>query len=288
MSTLYFRGTREEGKINLCRRHHDLGGTDYEYIASIPREAKAALEMGGSIQIRLRDNIKGEQAPWSMSVRHNDTTIPVCFLGDDRLSILLAEKDRIPVEIEDEKLSFAKRDLYKAEMRAEEAQKAYAAAIGEVTRLEEWVQDLSRNTGLQVATDDGKYTVVMNANDEPQALRYGETWRSLIGEEHVLTLASDLQSARKTLEDLGEDPKGSDGADIIGEKYSNGDVMRVALSDGTTIVQDARFNLRLQSPDGSEKTLIGDNLVLRLAYDLEEAKIRIARLQPQNASRLEM
>ena len=50
---------------------------------------------------------------------------------------------------------------------------------------------------------DGKYTVVFE-DSKLSALRYGEVWRSLVGDNLVLALALELQDARLEIEQLRE------------------------------------------------------------------------------------
>ena len=55
---------------------------------------------------------------------------------------------------------------------------------------------------LRVDTNDGKYAVVQEADGKLHALRYGEPWRELVGDNLVGTLAYDLHAARNTIETL--------------------------------------------------------------------------------------
>lgn len=50
--------------------------------------------------------------------------------------------------------------------------------------------------------NDGKYAVVFHDNGKLEALRYGETWRSLTGDNLVYWLAVELQNAREELSKL--------------------------------------------------------------------------------------
>lgn len=47
-----------------------------------------------------------------------------------------------------------------------------------------------------VVVDGGKYTVVIPANGGLHALRYGEPWRDLTGDNLVFNLAWELNEAR--------------------------------------------------------------------------------------------
>jgi hypothetical protein len=53
----------------------------------------------------------------------------------------------------------------------------------------------------KISVNDGKYTVVI-AEGKLSALRYGEPWRDLTGDNLVYWLAVELQSARETIGEL--------------------------------------------------------------------------------------
>lgn len=50
---------------------------------------------------------------------------------------------------------------------------------------------------FRVTTSDGKYTVVLPEGGGLHALRYGEPWRDLVGDNLVLTLAQDVETLRQ-------------------------------------------------------------------------------------------
>ena len=82
---------------------------------------------------------------------------------------------------------------------------------------------------MQVTTDDGKYTVVIpeGAGQTLYALRWGEPWRDCCGDHLILSLASNLDDARKELDDLnvkGVFGPGASMTDII--NYVNANVVR--------------------------------------------------------------
>lgn len=54
---------------------------------------------------------------------------------------------------------------------------------------------------LDVTVRDGKYRVVMD-DDGLRALRYGEEWRSLTGDNLVYALASEVRYLRTKLETI--------------------------------------------------------------------------------------
>ena len=68
MSTLEFRGSRKPGHQTLCRRHHGLGGVDYEYVAPLPDRAVQALREGGALHLHLREDAGPDQACWRLDV----------------------------------------------------------------------------------------------------------------------------------------------------------------------------------------------------------------------------
>jgi hypothetical protein len=55
---------------------------------------------------------------------------------------------------------------------------------------------------LQVEVNDGKYTVVIHDNGQLEALRYGECWQWLTGNNLVFCLATELFEAREKIERL--------------------------------------------------------------------------------------
>lgn len=146
MSELYFRGSRRPGTKCLCRRHHDLGGTDYEYIASLPNEAVTALEhWGAEIRLRLRDDFEEGKAPWILDVRQGEKFLGGCYISDDAMNVLLAEPDKIRVAIEDEEITLAKRDLQIARVDLLEKQRLLEQAEEKVAHLEAHVEALSKD-----------------------------------------------------------------------------------------------------------------------------------------------
>lgn len=56
-----------------------------------------------------------------------------------------------------------------------------------------------------VSVNDGKYSVVMGTNGSLKALRYGEPWRDLTGDNLVYWLAVELREARLRIEELMDD-----------------------------------------------------------------------------------
>lgn len=52
---------------------------------------------------------------------------------------------------------------------------------------------------LNVSVDNGKYTVIMEADGSLYALRHGEPWQDLCGNNLVYFLAAELEEARRQL-----------------------------------------------------------------------------------------
>ena len=52
---------------------------------------------------------------------------------------------------------------------------------------------------LNVSVDNGKYTVIMESDGRLHALRYGEPWQDLTGNNLVYFLAAELEEARRQL-----------------------------------------------------------------------------------------
>jgi len=59
---------------------------------------------------------------------------------------------------------------------------------------------------------DGKYTICLptEQGETLRALRYGEEWRDLTGDNMVMALASELSEARKEIERLRRDANAAD------------------------------------------------------------------------------
>ena len=55
---------------------------------------------------------------------------------------------------------------------------------------------------LEVSLSDGKYTVIQNADGALKALRYGEEWQDLTGNNLVLALAHEVDRLRDGLKIL--------------------------------------------------------------------------------------
>lgn len=55
---------------------------------------------------------------------------------------------------------------------------------------------MNKDSMLSVSVNDGKYTVVLEADGKLHALRYGEVWRDLVGDNLVYSLAYELDEER--------------------------------------------------------------------------------------------
>ena len=58
---------------------------------------------------------------------------------------------------------------------------------------------------IDVSLDNGKYRVVMDGNSRLYALRNGEKWRDLVGDNLVYFLSLELQEKTKALDKANED-----------------------------------------------------------------------------------
>ena len=56
-----------------------------------------------------------------------------------------------------------------------------------------------RDELLRVVIEGGKYTVVLSRHKGLEALRYGEPWRELAGDNLVLCLAQEIERLREQL-----------------------------------------------------------------------------------------
>ena len=69
-------------------------------------------------------------------------------------------------------------------------------------RLKEGSKMADKKPILDVSVADGKYRVIMPAKGGLHALRHGEPWRSLTGDNLVFTLANELNDARQKIAEL--------------------------------------------------------------------------------------
>jgi len=144
MSTLELRGARKPGYRSLCRRHHNLGGVDYEHIAGLPDRTAQALLDGGTIRVRLREDAKPDQASWRLDVLLNGEVHEGAFLSNDGFGVLIAEEDRFPVNIEGGALTLRKHELLLARHALERAEAAVHTARDRVSKLALEVLEMAR------------------------------------------------------------------------------------------------------------------------------------------------
>ncbi|PTX52287.1 hypothetical protein IQ03_01077 [Gemmobacter caeni] len=278
MSTLELRGARKPGYRSLCRRHHDLGGVDYEYVAMLPDRTAQALLDGGTLRVRLREDARPDQACWRLDVLLNGEVFEGTFLSDDGFRLLTERDDRFPVRIEGGELTLRKHDLIMARHALERAEAAVHAARDRVSTLALEVLGMTgAETELRLATGDGKYEVVLSGGDA-YATRHGERWRDLTGAPLTVALARELKGCRDAITALGGDPlaPGRTPAHYGAER----DLLRLTLTDGSELVQDAEGRFTA-TRDGVELPgLTGDKLTLTLAYELEGARAALAQLRP--------
>lgn len=52
---------------------------------------------------------------------------------------------------------------------------------------------------VKVTVADGKYTIAQDKDGRLSALRYGEMWRDLIGDNMVLAMAYEIEALREKL-----------------------------------------------------------------------------------------
>lgn len=278
MSTLELRGARKPGYRSLCRRHHDLGGVDYEYVAMLPDRTAQALLDGGTLRVRLREDARPDQACWRLDVLLNGEVFEGTFLSDDGFRLLTERDDRFPVRIEGGELTLRKHDLIMARHALERAEAAVHAARDRVSTLAlEVLGKTGAETELRLATGDGKYEVVLSGGGA-YATRHGERWRDLTSAPLTVALARELNGCRDAITALGGDPlaPGRTPAHYGAER----DLLRLTLTDGSELVQDAEGRFTA-TRDGVELPgLTGDKLTLTLAYELEGARAALAQLRP--------
>lgn len=279
MSTLELRGARKPGYRTLCRRHHNLGGVDYEHIAGIPERTAQALLDGGEIRIRLRADAQPDQAPWRLDVTLGGEVYEGSFLSGDGFDVLMAEEDRFPVRLEGGELTLRKHELLLARHALERAEAAVQTARGRVSTLALEVLEMSRvQTGLRLATADGKYEVILTG-EEAYATRHGERWRNLTDAPLTVALARELKGCRDAIAALGGNP--IEPGETPSHYGAARDMLRLTLTDGSEIVQDAEGRVSATRNGSELGGLTGDKLTLGLAYELEGARAALAQLKPE-------
>lgn len=282
MSTLELKGSRKTGHVSLCRRHHDLGGTDYEYVGSLPDESADALRRGGSIRVHLREEAGPDQAHWVLDVIHEERTLPGTLLSDDRLDVLTFERDRIPVEIEEAELAFRKRALMRAQAELSQAEDLVGSLKNKIIEISREILTMTSQTTIeQLVTADGKYELTWTPEGPGHVRRHGEPWRDLGPGSLPLLLAAELKNLRAQISEAGGDPM------IPGEPPAHygpqRDMLRLTLQDGAELVQDAQGRVSATMGNITLSGLTGDKLTLSLAYEIEGARAALSALAPDIA-----
>ena len=55
---------------------------------------------------------------------------------------------------------------------------------------------------LDVSLENGKYTIIQSQKGKVYALRYGEPWRDCCGDGLILSLAQEVETLQKEVEEL--------------------------------------------------------------------------------------
>lgn len=282
MSTLELRGSRKSGHTTLSRRHHDLSGTDYEYVGSLPDESADALRHGGSIQVSLREEAGPNEAPWILEVIREGHTLPGTLLSDERLSILTAERDRIPVTIEGGELAHRKRALMRTREDLAGAETRVTDLRAKIIGIEQEIREM---TGLseenRLTTADGKYELSWQTDGPGRVKRHEEPWRELGPGSLPIRLAEELSDLRGRITAAGGDPL--EPGDPPAHYGPDRDLLRLDLPGGWELVQDAQGRVSAKFGDVEVSGLAGDKLTLALAYEVEGARAALAALSPDPA-----
>jgi hypothetical protein len=283
MSKLEFVGSRAPGHSSLHRRSSP--GPRFTFIASLPNRTAEAVRQGGTLRVTLNERARRGHKPWRLDVVLDDKAHKGCSISHDQLLTLIAEPDRIPVRVEEGAVAFRKYELLQAEHALRRSRQATDRARAAVQRAEARVTDLQaelmRASGpeneVRIGTSDGRYEVVLIGDEDAFATRHGEAWRDLTDAPLTVAVARDLQSCRDTLLALGGDPmaQGAPPAHYGPDR----DLLRLTLTDGSELVQDAEGRFYATTRDGDEVSgMSGDKLALTLAYELEGARAALAEL----------
>ena len=282
-SSLYFCSGRHAEERMLVRRHHDLGGTDYTYIARLPREASEAISSGAAhLRVRLRDDWEDGKAPWRLDVMMEDASRHHCYLDEHRFNELTMTPDRLRVEILGGELALMYRTLQKRQSDVANATRQVEMARENLEAFTVKLKEaLFGGVKLDIPIRDGdaeKYRILSDGKSRMQVLRFGEAWRDITHEDrHIAHLANLLEMHRADISNLGGDPEAyAEGPARYGAEQ---DLLRVETPFGGLLRQDANGATSYEDVFGVID-VTGDNLALSLGYEIERCIALKATLEP--------
>lgn len=161
MSSLELRNSHRPGHKSLVRRYHDLSGTDYVHVASLPAASAEAFGSGGALVVYLRKNPGAEAAPWELRVLHGGVELPGCFVGDDAKALLFEERDdRVilaggELSLKRRALQLARAALARFEAEADATRRRIGDIEREIAEAEASAPESAADGDVEVARDDG-------------------------------------------------------------------------------------------------------------------------------------